>query len=94
MWRSARIENFHIFKIVSESYLDELIKLALKNNTDLAKATTNAFKNKHQPCKSHDKYKKALAQAGVLEAILIPATFIFLKASKTILCMLNLRAVK
>ncbi len=42
-----------------QSYLDELVELALKNNTDLAKAAINV--------------NKALAQAGVLQANLIPS---------------------
>jgi len=46
------------WKQYEQSYLDELVELALKNNTDLAKAAINV--------------NKALAQAGVLQANLIP----------------------
>ncbi len=46
---------------MSKSYLDELVELALKNNTDLAKAAINV--------------NKALAQAGVLQANLIQSDF-------------------
>ena len=45
--------------MISESYFDELV--ALKNNTDLVKAVINV--------------NKALAQAGILEANLIPIFF-------------------
>ena len=51
--------NTSWWKEYHQSYLDELIELALKNNTDLAKAAINV--------------NKALAQAGVLEANLIPS---------------------
>jgi len=47
------------WKQYQQSYLDELVELALKNNTDLAKAAINV--------------NKALAQAGVLQANLIPS---------------------
>ena len=47
------------WKQYEQSYLDELVELALKNNTDLAKAAINV--------------NKALAQAGVLQANLIPS---------------------
>ncbi|WP_149725293.1 TolC family protein [Campylobacter concisus] len=47
------------WKQYEQSYLDELVELALKNNTDLAKAAINV--------------NKALAQAGILEANLIPS---------------------
>jgi len=47
------------WKEYHQSYLNELIDLALKNNTDLAKAAINV--------------NKALAQAGILEANLIPS---------------------
>ena len=47
------------WKQYEQSYLDELVALALKNNTDLAKAAINV--------------NKALAQAGVLQANLIPS---------------------
>ncbi|MBS6286122.1 MAG: TolC family protein [Campylobacter concisus] len=47
------------WKQYRQSYLDELVELALKNNTDLAKAAINV--------------NKALAQAGVLQANLIPS---------------------
>ena len=47
------------WKQYHQSYLDELVALALKNNTDLAKAAINV--------------NKALAQAGVLQANLIPS---------------------
>ena len=47
------------WKQYEQSYLDELVELALKNNTDLAKAAVNV--------------NKALAQAGVLQANLIPS---------------------
>ena len=51
--------NTSWWKEYHQSYLDELVELALKNNTDLAKAAINV--------------NKALAQAGVLEANLIPS---------------------
>ena len=51
--------NTSWWKQYHQSYLDELIALALKNNTDLAKAAINV--------------NKALAQAGVLQANLIPS---------------------
>ena len=47
------------WKQYQQSYLDELVELALKNNTNLAKAAINV--------------NKALAQAGVLQANLIPS---------------------
>lgn len=50
--------NISWWKQYQQSYLDELVELALKNNTDLAKAAINV--------------NKALAQAGILEANLIP----------------------
>ena len=43
--------NTSWWKQYEQSYLDELVELALKNNTDLAKAAVNV--------------NKALAQAGV-----------------------------
>ena len=49
--------NTSWWKQYEQSYLDELVALALKNNTDLAKAAINV--------------NKALAQAGVLQANLI-----------------------
>ena len=58
--------------MMSESYFDELV--ALKNNTDLVKAVINA--------------NKALAQAGILEANLIPSFF------KKLTRRSNLRAAK
>lgn len=51
--------NTSWWKEYHQSYLNELIDLALKNNTDLAKAAINV--------------NKALAQAGILEANLIPS---------------------
>ena len=51
--------NTSWWKEYHQSYLDELVTLALKNNTDLVKAAINV--------------NKALAQAGVLEANLIPS---------------------
>ena len=51
--------NTSWWKQYEQSYLDELVALALKNNTDLAKAAINV--------------NKALAQAGVLQANLIPS---------------------
>ncbi|WP_148798638.1 TolC family protein [Campylobacter concisus] len=51
--------NTSWWKEYHQSYLDELVELALKNNTDLAKAAINV--------------NKALAQAGILEANLIPS---------------------
>ena len=51
--------NTSWWKQYEQSYLDELVELALKNNTDLAKAAINV--------------NKALAQAGVLQANLIPS---------------------
>ncbi len=62
------------WKQYEQSYLDELVELALKNNTDLAKAAINV--------------NKALAQAGVLEANLIPSFF------KKLTRRSNLRAAK
>lgn len=51
--------NTSWWKEYHQSYLDELVELALKNNTDLAKAAINV--------------NKALAQAGILQANLIPS---------------------
>ena len=51
--------NTSWWKEYHQSYLNELIDLALKNNTDIAKAAINV--------------NKALAQAGILEANLIPS---------------------
>ena len=51
--------NTSWWKEYHQNYLNELIDLALKNNTDLTKAAINV--------------NKALAQAGVLEANLIPS---------------------
>ena len=51
--------NTSWWKQYHQSYLDELVDMALKNNADLAKAAINV--------------NKALAQAGVLQANLIPS---------------------
>ena len=56
-------------KQYQQSYLDELVELALKNNTDLAKAAINV--------------NKALAQAGVLQANLIPSFNAGIEAGST-----------
>jgi len=59
--------NTSWWKEYHQSYLDELVELALKNNTDLTKAAINV--------------NKALAQAGILEANLIPSFNVGIEAS-------------
>ncbi|WP_459899211.1 TolC family protein [Campylobacter concisus] len=59
--------NTSWWKEYHQSYLDELVELALKNNTDLAKVAINV--------------NKALAQAGILEANLIPSFNVGIEAS-------------
>jgi len=61
--------NTSWWKQYHQSYLDELVDMALKNNTDLAKAAINV--------------NKALAQAGVLQANLIPSFNAGIEAGST-----------
>ncbi|WP_459903355.1 TolC family protein [Campylobacter concisus] len=66
--RELNLDTFW-WKQYEQSYLDELVELALKNNTDLAKAAINV--------------NKALAQAGILEANLIPSFNAGIEASSS-----------
>ena len=61
--------NTSWWKQYHQSYLDELVDMTLKNNTDLAKAAINV--------------NKALAQAGVLQANLIPSFNAGIEAGST-----------